>query len=140
MPVRLLSSSVLKWPDDRTVGLAIRQWSVRLVRRRPDVVRIGYFGSYARGDWGVGSDLDVVIVIERSDKPFFQRALEWDVSGLPVPAEVLVYTEAEWVSMRGRFAHTLRQEAIWVYSRAKDAGPAPTSLPPELFPAEGPKD
>jgi hypothetical protein len=84
--------------------------------------------------------LDIVIVVEQSVRPFFQRALEWDASEVPVPAEVLVPTEAEWGSMRGRFRHALRQEAIWVYSRAKGAGPAPASLPPELLPAEDPKD
>jgi predicted nucleotidyltransferase len=39
------------------------------------VVRIGYFGSYARGDWGVGSDLDVIAVVAFSDEAFTRRAL-----------------------------------------------------------------
>ena len=121
MPVRSLTSSVLKWPDARAVDLAVREWAAGLVRRRPEVKRIGYFGSYARGDWGVGSDLDLVIVVEQSHIPFVRRALEWDPSELPVPADVLVYTEAEWVSLQGRFPQTLRQEAVWVYSRT-DAG------------------
>ena len=63
MPVRLLSSSVLKWPDAQTVDRAVRQWAAKVVRSRTDVLRIGYFGSYARGDWGVGSDLDLVILV-----------------------------------------------------------------------------
>ena len=59
-----------------------------------------------------------------------RRALEWDPSELPVPADVLVYTEAEWVSLQGRFPQTLRQEAIWVYDRARDdAGRAHISPP-----------
>ena len=82
-------------------------------------MRIGYFGSYARGDWGVGSDVDVVIVIQRSRQPFGQRAAEWDTTELPVPADVLVYTEEEWQSLKegGRFSEALQREGIWVYVR-----------------------
>jgi predicted nucleotidyltransferase len=41
----------------------------------PEVVRVGYFGSYARGDWGVGSDLDLIIIVDRSDEPFARAVL-----------------------------------------------------------------
>ena len=53
MPVRLLNSSVLKWPDVRTVDRAIRQWAGEAGHKRPGALRIGYFGSYARGNSGV---------------------------------------------------------------------------------------
>lgn len=119
MPVRSLSSSVLKWPDAHAVDQAVRQWAEKVVRNREDVVRIGYFGSYARGDWGVGSDLDVVIVVQSSERPFQRRASEWDATELPVPADVLVYTEAEWQSLTppGRFSQMMRREVVWVYDR-----------------------
>jgi uncharacterized protein len=52
MPVRSLSSSVFVWPDARTVHQAVGRWAERIGRGRKDVRRIGYFGSYARGDWG----------------------------------------------------------------------------------------
>jgi len=117
MPVRSLTSSVLRWPDRDTVDRAARRWAARAARRRPDVQQIGYFGSYARGDWGVGSDLDLVIIVRDSDQPFEFRAATWDCGDLPVPAEVLVYTQAEWslLKSRGRFGHTLAREAVWVY-------------------------
>ena len=51
MPVRSLSSPVLKWPDQREVDQAVRRWCERAVATRPGVLRVGYFGSYARGDW-----------------------------------------------------------------------------------------
>ena len=98
MPVRSLNSSILKWPDLQTADQAVRRWTEKVARQHQDVVRIGYFGSYARGDWGVGSDLDMVIVVKSSDQPFEKRAAKWDVGELPVPADVLVYTEREWQS------------------------------------------
>jgi hypothetical protein len=53
MPVRSLSSSVLKWPNKKAVDSAVRLWAEKVSRERKDVQKIGYFGSYARGDWGV---------------------------------------------------------------------------------------
>ena len=61
MPVRSLSSSVIRWPDDKTVGEALQEWALETKRNRQEVLEIGYFGMYARGDWGVGSDLAVKI-------------------------------------------------------------------------------
>lgn len=51
MPVRSLSSSVFKWPDKATVERAVQLWAEKVAAQRKDVLRIGYFGSYARGDW-----------------------------------------------------------------------------------------
>jgi predicted nucleotidyltransferase len=84
---------------------------------RPGLEALGYFGSYARGDWGVGSDLDLIAILERSDEPFECRPLSWDLTDLPVPAEILVYTRYEWTRQleRGnRFARVLRDEVVWL--------------------------
>ena len=74
----------------------MRPWSQKALSQYHDVIRIAYFGSYACGDWGVGSDLDLTVVVESSHQPFERRASEWDVTELPVPADVLVYTDEEW--------------------------------------------
>lgn len=119
MPVRSLNSSVLKWPDAQTIDREVRGWAEEVGMGRKDVLRIGYFGSYARGDWGVGSDLDIVIVLESSESPFGRRGVEWDVTGLSVPVEILVYTEEEWDSFspQNLFYRTVMQETVWVYVR-----------------------
>ena len=118
MPVRLLTSSVLKWADAKTVDGAVRRWAQRVAQDKQDVLEIGYFGSYARDDWGVGSDLDLIIIVDSSKQPFERRVVEWDVTELPVPADVLVYTKEEWQSLsKGRFYQTVMQEAVWVYQR-----------------------
>jgi hypothetical protein len=116
MPVRSLSSSVFAWPDARTVDRAVRQWAARMVRKNPGVVRLGYIGSYARGDWGVGSDLDLVAIVRGTTEPFERRAAAWDATDLPVPADVLVYSLEEWERLRGtRFWKTVAKEAVWVF-------------------------
>lgn len=85
MPVRSLTTSVLRWPDRRAVERGAVEWAAREAPRHPGLLRLGYFGSYARGDAGVGSDLDLVAVVESSPEPFERRALDWDLSSLPIP-------------------------------------------------------
>ncbi|MEW6351663.1 MAG: nucleotidyltransferase domain-containing protein [Thermodesulfobacteriota bacterium] len=109
---------MLRWPDKTRVDEAVRVWASDLVRRQAGIVKIGYFGSYARGDWGVGSDLDLVAIVDGSTEPFGERARTWDLSGLPVHADLLIYTSDEWDQLRargGRFARTLELETIWVH-------------------------
>jgi len=89
MPLRSLSSSVLRWPDRESVLREVRAWAERERGRHPELTRLGYFGSYARGDAGVGSDLDLVAVVRVSDGTFERRGIRRDPGGLPVPAEIL---------------------------------------------------
>jgi predicted nucleotidyltransferase len=117
MPVRSLNSSVFRWPTRREVDSAVRAWALEAAKQHAGVIGIGYFGSYARGDWGVGSDLDLVAIVEDAEEPFERRSLKWDVNGLPVPVQLIVYTETEWKLLkkeRGRFARTLERETVWV--------------------------
>lgn len=122
MPVRSSTTRVFRWPDRAAVEAALRDWAAREGARRPGLRRVGYFGSYARGDWGVGSDLDVVVVVDEDPRPLPGRARDWDPRPLPVHADVLVYTEAELAELVGsgrRFGRMLNDEAVWVYDRAR---------------------
>lgn len=118
MPVRSSSSPVLRWPDREAVLGAARAWTDRLVSSRHDVLKVGCFGSYARGDWGVGSDLDLVVVVDRSEEPPMRRGARFDtVTGLPVPVDLLVYTAAEWQQVESRddpFTRRLLGEVVWL--------------------------
>lgn len=130
MPVRSLSSPVLRWPDRETVDRAIREWVARVARERGDVLAVAYIGSYARGDWGVGSDADLVILVAAADRPFHRRPLDFDTRALPVPADVFVYTEEEWrtLARQGRrFHRTVEQEGVWVYRRRDPDQASPTT-------------
>lgn len=120
MPVRSLSSSVLKWPDRQVVHEALLQWLKKLLSIRADVQRVGYFGSYARGDWGIGSDLDLIVVVDTSKEPFGERSLGSDILDIPVSVDLLVYTADEWRSLEkfnAKFYKTIMEEAVWVYAR-----------------------
>jgi hypothetical protein len=111
MPVRSLHSSVLKWPDLEQVRSAVTDWARALADGDERITSVGYAGSYARGNWGVGSDVDLIILVKASETPFTERARAFDATTLPVPADVLVYTEPEWVRMDG--ANRLRP-TVWL--------------------------
>jgi predicted nucleotidyltransferase len=89
-----------------------------LQQARHDIVRAGYFGSYARGDWGFGSDLDLIVILDACDVASERRQLGLDVLSLPVTVDLLVYTADEWRALAERdtrFYREVMAEAVWVY-------------------------
>lgn len=72
MPVRLLSSSVLKWPEREIVLQAFRSWAEK-AQADPRILGIGLFGSLVQGNWGPGSDLDAILILKESPLPFIER-------------------------------------------------------------------
>jgi len=118
MPVKSLTSSVLRWPSKTEVSSAAAKWARELVSQRPEFLQIGIIGSYGREDWGVGSDLDLIVVVKDSSERFEERNLGIDVSSLPVPVDLMVYTEDEWRKLSeqgGRFYETVMKEGNWIY-------------------------
>ncbi len=85
-------------------------WARRLISANTNIRRVGYIGSYARGDWGPGSDIDLVILVGEAEDPLV-RARGIDTLDLPVPADVLIFTEAEWDGMQGR--RIRREPIVW---------------------------
>ncbi|HUF51139.1 MAG TPA: nucleotidyltransferase domain-containing protein [Longimicrobiales bacterium] len=116
-----MRSHVLRWPDADTVIGALTAWAQAVRVREPAVRAVGYFGSYARGDWGPGSDLDVIIVRDDAASDVLARAASFDLTSLPVPADLLVYTPAELAKLEAgdtRFADVLRNETRWIVRAA----------------------
>ena len=117
MPVRLLNSSVHRWPEAEAVLAAASGWAKELARRVPSVLAVGCFGSYARGEAGVGSDLDLVVIVDGDAACPDPGDPTWAVEHLPVPVERLIYTAAQWAELRkgrSRFYRTLLREARWL--------------------------
>lgn len=118
MPVRSLNLPVFRWPDADSIDQSIRGWVDSIIDVQLGVNCIGYFGSYARGDWGVGSDLDIIVILKQSALPFEQRGMDWDTLSLPVPCDLIIYTLEEWEELQKkdtRFYRMLRDEVVWIY-------------------------
>jgi hypothetical protein len=120
MPVKSSNSPVFKWPAREAVEQALSHWATELAAERPELLRLGVFGSFADGNWGFGSDLDLVAVISSSAVPFQERRRGWRTEKLPVPADLLVYTMAEWTwlaAQENRFGRLLRNQVRWLLNR-----------------------
>ena len=118
MPVRSSSSHASSWLRRDAVVAAARAWGAALKASRSNVVRVGYFRSCARGDWGVGSDLDLVLILGECDEPALRRGLAFDtLNGFPAPVDLLVYTQDEWRRLEAEkspFVRRLNAEVRWV--------------------------
>jgi len=107
----------MRWPNRQQVHEAFDRWVEQLAATTPTLVAAGYFGSYARGDFGVGSDLDIIIILTESDLAFERRSNIWDLNSIHVPVEAHVYTSDEWqqlASQQTRFYKTLVEETYWL--------------------------
>lgn len=87
---------------------AAREWAERLQASYPEVVRVGYFGSYARDEQVPGSDVDVLIEItklpaatEKSPPRALERIRPYrPPDSFPVGMDIFVYTSDELASLR----------------------------------------
>ena len=89
---------------------------------RQNVLAVGFLGSYARGDWGPGSDLDVVVITEGELPPIGERARGWDTGSIPVPVDLLLYSRGEWSALLDRsprMAEVVSREAVWLVGEGR---------------------
>lgn len=85
-------------------------------------IAIYLFGSYAWGKPDAGSDLDLLVVVEKSDEKPQQRMEKgaealWD---LKVPKDLLVYTRDEFsqrINDATTLCHKIKKEGKVLYAR-----------------------
>jgi predicted nucleotidyltransferase len=97
--------------DDTTLTRKRQEYRELLHRSAAEIVdrlstlnvdRISLFGSYARGRADLFTDLDVLVIMD-TDKPFIERTREiYGLLTLPVDADILCYTPAEFQAMKDR--------------------------------------
>lgn len=95
-------------------------WARSLRAAQPEIVRVGYFGSYARGDYVPGSDLDVLVEVSelpeneaRRARSAVERGSAYSPDSFPVGLDVFVYTTAELARLRAAgtgFIRTVEDE------------------------------
>jgi uncharacterized protein len=117
MPAMSSTGSVLRWPSFGAVLEQARAWAQRQAADNPDLEAVGVFGSYGRGDAGVGSDLDLLLILRHCDLPVWDRLRRWDTSPLPLATDLLVYSRAEWDTLpqwNPAFAAVLGRDVRWL--------------------------
>jgi predicted nucleotidyltransferase len=102
--------------DKERVLRELRAWATEL-KKRPDVEKVGLFGSYATGTYGPRSDADLLIVLRASDRPFRDRIPEFLPSGLSVPCDVFPCTTAEIERLQrddSPWIQHILKEVVWL--------------------------
>ena len=97
MSMRDGSSDSVKvfFADKDKVMRELRAWAAELKRTRPDVAKVGLFGSYATDTYGPRSDADLLIVLRACDKPFRKRISDFLPDNVSIPCDVFPYTADE---------------------------------------------
>ena len=120
MPVRSLTQSLLRWPEPELVLHQVAGWAERMAAEHPGLERVGVFGSYGRGDAGVGSDLDLLLIDAEACGPQHQRLLGWPLADLPLSCDALVFTPAEHgelIASGTAMARALTSDSRWLWQR-----------------------
>lgn len=124
MQQRSSSGSVLRWPSSESVLEAAGRWAERQAAAQPELEAVGVFGSYGRGDAGVGSDLDLLLVLRQCELPIWERLRPWDTADLPLATDLLVYSRREWESLpqwNPKLAATLERDLRWLIAPSPPA-------------------
>lgn len=122
MPVRSLTQSLLRWPEPQQVLGQVKAWAEKVAVDHPGLEQVGVFGSYGRGDAGVGSDLDLLLIDAQARGPQHQRLLAWPLAELPLSCDALVLTPAEHrelLASGSAMAIALAGDSRWLWSRAE---------------------
>ena len=84
------------WLERDKLLKALRKEAERIGRENQAVKKIVLFGSLAEGRAVPESDVDLLLVLTESDKPFLERVAEWSAKiKIDFPGEVFPYTQEE---------------------------------------------
>ena len=99
----------------------VRRAIAALASRRPEVERVLLFGSVATGRAVPGSDVDLLVILERSDTPFVDRIPLYTPEGCGVDVEVFPYTRQEVEQMLAQgnsFLRSALRDPVVIFSRS----------------------
>ncbi len=101
--------------DYRAVMASLRE-TARELKKSPQTEKIYLFGSFARGSHTPFSDVDILVVVKNTDRPFLERKEQYAGSfAVPFDVNILVYTRREMDRLQkenSKFLENVLKEAI----------------------------
>ncbi len=90
-------SSRPRFVDVEGVVKGLKRIASRLAKKNRNIEAVYLFGSYAKGDAGIHSDADILIVLSQDNRRMIDRLDEFILAFCdgPAPVDVLVYTRGE---------------------------------------------
>lgn len=115
-----MTTVVVKSVDVAAIRRALDAHVERLFADRRDVDEVVVFGSFARGTYAPGSDLDLLVVLREADRPIRDRIAALLPHEFPVGVDIFPYTRAE-LAERGD-SPVIKDAAAsrWRYRRPAD--------------------
>ena len=109
------------------ISLTVREEVVRRLVEEFHPEAIYLFGSHARGKPDANSDMDLLVIIEKSSQKPIQRAIraQRSLRGLKVPVDILVKTRKEfekYTSVKASLEAQIAREGKLLYGRQALAG------------------
>ena len=91
-----LNSVKVFWLEQEQLVEEIHKVASEIGEANENVLKIILFGSLAERRGVPGSDADILIILEREDKPFMDRIAEWSERfSIDFPVEIFPYTKKE---------------------------------------------
>ena len=90
-----MSTVSVTWFDKDAVWRAVEAHARALAVRFPEIEEIRVFGSLVKGTAVPGSDVDLLIILSASDRPFLDRIPAYLPGAFPCGVDVFPYTRAE---------------------------------------------
>lgn len=89
-----LNSVKVFWLEQEKLLTELGNLAVEIGKKDKNILKIILFGSLAEMRAVPGSDADILVILEREDKPFMERLVEWSRRfALDFPVEVFPYTK-----------------------------------------------
>jgi predicted nucleotidyltransferase len=93
------------------------EYAARLLAEHSEVEEIVVFGSFVRGNYAPGSDIDVFLVLAGADKEVRQRVVDYLPGAFPVGIDLFPYTRAEMAERGGSPIIDEVRRSRWWYAR-----------------------
>jgi len=117
MPEKSSDFVKVVFADKDKVLHQLKDYAKSLKRTRPEVERVGYFGSYANDTYGPASDVDLLIILRQSDKRFLDRIPDFLPDNLSICCDVFPYTSKEIERMKqdgNPWIRHVLSEVVWL--------------------------
>lgn len=112
-----MSTVVVKSVDEGAVRRAMDAYAAWLLHHHSNVEEVVVFGSFARGTWAPGSDLDVFVRLSSADRPIRERVTQLLPGAFPVGIDLFPFTDAEIEERRPSALLDAVAASRWRYRR-----------------------
>ncbi len=117
MPAKSSNSVKVVFADKNKILRQLADYTIKVKQSRPEVEKVGLFGSYATDTFGPASDVDLLIILRQSSKRFLDRIPDYLPGNLSVSCDVFPYTNEEIEKMKQEGTPWIRhilKEVVWL--------------------------